>query len=292
MSIAGRALQVLATGPLALIQDLGRPGLAALGVGRSGAADRRSFQLGARLLAQDYAAAGIEVTLGGLAIRAHGNVMLALTGAPAPATVDGTEVAHLASFVLTDGCTLRLARPPVGLRTYLSVRGGVDVPAVLGSRATDVLSGIGPAPLKVGDVLPVGPRPSTLPNVDLAPVRSMTNGPVVVRAILGPRADWLADPQLLATTRWTVSSRSDRVGIRLEGQALLRHDGHLGQELLSEGVVRGSIQVPPGGEPVLFLADHPVTGGYPVAAVVKDSDVDLVAQAVPGQTLWIRLGTA
>lgn len=292
MSIAGRALQVLATGPLALIQDLGRPGLAALGVGRSGAADRRSFQLGARLLAQDYAAAGIEVTLGGLAIRAHGNVMLALTGAPAPATVDGTEVAHLASFVLTDGCTLRLARPPVGLRTYLSVRGGVDVPAVLGSRATDVLSGIGPAPLKVGDVLPVGPRPSTLPNVDLAPVRSMTNGPVVVRAILGPRADWLADPQLLATTRWTVSSRSDRVGIRLEGQALRRHDGHLGQELLSEGVVRGSIQVPPGGEPVLFLADHPVTGGYPVAAVVKDSDVDLVAQAVPGQTLWIRLGTA
>lgn len=285
MSISRAALEVLSTGPLALIQDLGRPGLAAMGVGRSGAADRRSFQLGARLLAQEYIAAGIEVTFGGLALRAHGNVMLALTGAPAPAVVDGTEVAHLAPFVLGDGRALRLGVPPVGLRTYLSVRGGVDVPAVLGSRATDVLSGLGPAPLKVGDILPVGAPLSTLPNVDLAPVRSLTNGPLVIRALLGPRADWLADPTLLAATPWTVSSRSDRVGIRLEGQALHRHESRVGQELLSEGVVRGSIQVPPGGEPVLFLADHPVTGGYPVVAVVLEDDVDRAAQAGPGTVL-------
>jgi allophanate hydrolase subunit 2 len=117
----------------------------------------------------------------------------------------------------------------------------------------------------------------------------MTHGPVVLRALLGPRADWLADPHLLAETAWTVSSRSDRVGIRLEGQALERHDAKRGQELFSEGVVRGSIQVPPGGEPVLFLADHPVTGGYPVAAVVRVADVDLAAQAVPGQSLRITL---
>jgi biotin-dependent carboxylase-like uncharacterized protein len=289
MSVSGPALEVLATGPLALIQDFGRPGLAAMGVGRSGAADRRSFQLGARLVAQDYTAAGIEVTFGGLAVRAHGDVMLALTGAPAGAEVDGTDVAHLAPFVLRDGHTLRLATPPVGLRTYLSVRGGVEVPMVLGSRATDVLSGLGPAPLEVGDILPVGPPPLTLPNTDLAPRRTMTNGPVVVRALLGPRADWLADPRQLAETSWTVSSRSDRVGIRLEGPALQRHDSKRGQELFSEGVVRGSIQVPPGGEPVLFLADHPVTGGYPVAAVVREADVDLAAQAVPGQTLRISL---
>jgi biotin-dependent carboxylase-like uncharacterized protein len=291
MSIPRPALEVLATGPLALIQDLGRPGLAALGVGRSGAADRNSFQLGARLLAQDYAAAGIEVTFGGLAVRAHGDVMIALTGAPAPAAVDGTEVPHLAPFVLSDGHTLQLAVPPVGLRTYLSVRGGVDIPAVLGSRATDVLSGLGPAPLKVGDVLPVGTSPSTFPNVDVAPVRSLTNGPIAIHALLGPRADWLADARLLAATPWTVSSRSDRVGIRLEGQTLHRHESRLGQELLSEGVVHGSIQLPPGGEPVLFLADHPVTGGYPVAAVVTDTDIDLAAQAVPGQTLWISVET-
>lgn len=291
MSAPRPTLEVLATGPLALIQDLGRPGLAVMGVGRSGAADRGSFRLGARLLAQDCAAAGIEVTLGGLAVRAHGDVVLALTGAPAPAEANGMEVAHLASFVLTDGHTLRLGIPPVGLRTYLSVRGGVEVPAVLGSRATDVLSGLGPAPLKAGDILPVGPSPSTLPNIDVAPLRSMTNGPILVRALLGPRADWLADPRLMAGIPWTVSRRSNRVGIRLEGQALKRHESRLGQELLSEGVVHGSIQVPPGGEPVLFLADHPVTGGYPVAAVVRDADIDLAAQAVPGQTLWISLET-
>jgi biotin-dependent carboxylase-like uncharacterized protein len=191
-------------------------------------------------------------------------------------------------FFLTDGSTLRLGMPAAGLRTYLSVRGGVDVPAILGSRATDMLSRLGPAPLKAGDVLPVGPPPSALPSVDVAPVRAMTNGPIVIRAMLGPRADWLADPQLLAGT-WTVSSRSDRVGIRLEGRTLERHGSRVGQELLSEGVAHGSIQVPPGGEPVLFLADHPVTGGYPVVAVVRDADIDLAAQAVPGQSLQISL---
>jgi biotin-dependent carboxylase-like uncharacterized protein len=289
MSIGGPALEVVATGPLALIQDLGRPGLAAVGVGRSGAADRRSFRLGARLLAQDDACAGIEVTFGGLEIRAHGDVLIALTGAPAPATIDGIEVAHLAPFALTDGLVLRLGLPRVGLRTYLSVRGGVEVPAVLGSRATDVLSGLGPAPLKVGDILPVGASPSTFSSVDVVPVRSTTYGPIAIRALPGPRADWLADVHLLAATPWTVSSRSDRVGIRLEGQTLHRSESRLDQELLSEGVVLGSIQVPPGGQPVLFLADHPVTGGYPAVAVVKDAYLDLLAQAVPGQTLWIAL---
>jgi biotin-dependent carboxylase-like uncharacterized protein len=287
--VASSALEVLATGPLALIQDCGRPGFAAMGVGRSGAADRHAFRLGARLVAQDYAAAGIEVTFGGLEVRARGDVVLALTGAPARATVEGAEVAYLAPFFLADGDTLRLGSPEMGLRTYVSVRGGVDVPAVLGSRSTDVLSGLGPAPLKVGDLLSVGPIPSRLPNIDVAPRRSMTREPVVLRALLGPRADWLVDPRLLADTAWTVSSRSDRVGIRLEGPALERHDSKRGQELFSEGVVRGSVQVPPGGEPVLFLADHPVTGGYPVVAVVRDADVDLAAQAVPGQSLRIIL---
>lgn len=289
MSSVSAFLEVVATGTLALVQDLGRPGYAAMGVGRSGAADRLSFQLGARLLAQDDAAAGIEVTFGGLAVRAHADVLLALTGAPAPATVDGADVAHLAPFLLRDGSTLRLGVPPVGLRTYLSVHGGVDVPAVLGSRATDMLSGLGPAPLKVGDVLPVGPAPTARAHDHVTMARSTTYGPIAVRATLGPRADWLADARLLAATPWTVSSRSDRVGVRLEGQALSRHASRLGQELLSEGVVRGSIQVPPDGHPLIFLSDHPVTGGYPVAAVVKDAYLDLLAQAVPGQVLRISL---
>jgi biotin-dependent carboxylase-like uncharacterized protein len=283
------SLEVLATGPLALIQDLGRPGLAAVGVGRSGAADRASFRLGARLLAQDDTAAAIEVTFGGLEVRAHGTVMLALTGAPAPALVGRIRVAHLSPFVLHSGDVLRLGAPTAGLRSYLCVRGGIDVPAVLGSRSTDVLSGLGPAPLRAGDVLAVGPAPAAFPHVDVAPLRPLTNDPIAVRAALGPRADWLAEPDLLGTTTWTVSSRSDRVGIRLEGTALRHHPSRQDQELPSEGVVRGAVQVPPGGEPVLFLADHPVTGGYPVAAVVRDADVDRLAQAVPGQSVRIAL---
>ena len=117
-------LEVLATGPLALVQDLGRPGLAAVGVGRSGAADRRSFTLGARLLGQHTGLAALEVTYGGLAVRAHGSVTVVLTGAVAPASIDGTPAPHAAPFLLRDQQVLRLAAPGSGLRTYLSVRGG------------------------------------------------------------------------------------------------------------------------------------------------------------------------
>ena len=149
-------LEVLATGPLTLVEDSGRPGLAVLGVGRSGAADRTAFTLGARLLGQDPDRAALEVMLGGLAVRATGRVVLALTGAPAPATVDGRPVPHAAVVELSGGQVLRLGVPPQGLRTYLGVRGGIDVEPVLGSRATDVLSGVGPAVVAAGDVLPIG----------------------------------------------------------------------------------------------------------------------------------------
>ncbi len=284
-----RALQVLASGPLTLIQDLGRPGLAALGVGRSGAADRGAFRLGARLLAQDYTSAGLEVTFGGLAVRANGDLMVALTGAEAPVTIEERQVATRSPLSLRDGETLRIGTPTAGLRTYLSVRGGVDVPAVLGSRATDTLSGIGPPPVKVGDRLPVGPPPRTFPVVDHAPAPATTAGALVLHALPGPRDDWLAATDALTAATWTVSSRSDRVGIRLEGPALQRRLMHEGQERPSEGVVRGAIQVPAGGEPVLFLADHPVTGGYPVVAVVREDDVDAAAQAVPGHPVRIVL---
>ncbi len=285
-----RALEILTSGPLTLVQDLGRPGLAALGVGESGAADRGAFRLGARLLAQDYGSAALEVTFGGLVVRAGGDLMLALTGAEAPVTVDGRYIPHRSPFPLRDGETLTIGTPTVGLRTYLSVRGGVDVSPVLGSRATDTLSGIGPPPVRSGDVLPVGPPPHDFPVVDVAPAPRPSGGELVLHALPGPREDWLAEPATLTTATWIVSSRSDRVGIRLEGPTLHRPPARAGRELPSEGVVRGGIQVPAGGEPVLFLADHPVTGGYPVVAVVGEHDLDGAAQAVPGQSARIILG--
>jgi biotin-dependent carboxylase-like uncharacterized protein len=284
-----RALEVLAPGLRTFVEDLGRPGLAAIGVGRSGAADRGAFQLGARLLAQPYTAAALEVIFGGLSVRAHGNLQLALTGAPAPAVVDGRGAGYCGPFALADGQTLTLDAPQVGLRTYVSVRGGIDVPPVLGSRSTDTLSGLGPSPVETGDVLPVGPAPSTFPDVDLAPTPPLSGEALILQALRGPRDDWFADIDALDARTWTVSSNSDRVGIRLTGDPLQRRDSRSEQELPSEGVVRGSIQVPASGEPVIFLADHPVTGGYPVAAVLLDHEIDRIAQAVPGQQIRIVL---
>jgi biotin-dependent carboxylase-like uncharacterized protein len=277
-----RALEVVAVGALALVEDLGRPGHGASGVGRSGAADRAALRLANRLVANPEGAAGVEVVFGGLAVRATGPVTVALAGAAAPADVDGTAVGHHALVDLRPGQVLRLGLPPTGLRTYLAVRGGVDVPPVLGSRSTDTLSGLGPAKLEKGVVLPVGPEPAELPLIDVAPVCPPPGDTVVLHAVLGPRADFVADPTELTGTTWTASSRSDRIGMRLEGGRLRRAGA---AEVPSEGMVRGAVQVPPGGEPVVFLADHPVTGGYPVAATVCDADVDRAAQVRPGQSV-------
>ncbi|WP_214370704.1 biotin-dependent carboxyltransferase family protein [Pseudonocardia sp. H11422] len=280
-------IEVLATGPLALLQDLGRPGFVGSGVGRSGAADRAALRLANRLVANPEDAAGIEVVLGGLSVRARRRLTVALTGAPAPATVDAMPVGHHAVVVLRAGQVLTLGVPPTGLRTYLAVRGGVDVAPVLGSRSTDVLSGIGPPALSPGDELPVGPEPAAFPLIDVAPVAVPPGGTVTLRAVAGPRAGWAADASGLTGSVWTASSRSDRIGMRLEGEPLRRHPD--AAELPSEGMVRGAIQLPPGGGPVLFLADHPVTGGYPVIAVVLDADVDRAAQVRPGQSVRFAL---
>ncbi|MDH6226937.1 biotin-dependent carboxyltransferase family protein [Streptomyces sp. MJP52] len=276
------ALEVLAAGPLATVQDLGRPGLAAVGVGLSGAADRGSLRLANRLVGNEEGAAGVEATFGGLSVRALRAVTVAVTGAVCPLTVGAmNSVVHLAA-----GQRLTLGTPTAGLRSYLAVRGGIAVPAVLGSRSRDVLAGLGPAPLAAGDVLPAGPAPAAPPCVDLAPVAAVPpeRGEVVLRVRPGPRDDWFAPGAVreLLSAAWTVGAASDRVGMRLDGPVLPRA---VEGELPSEGMVPGALQVPPGGRPVLFLADHPVTGGYPVIAVVLRDDLDHAAQARPGSTL-------
>jgi len=268
-------LTVLETGPLATIQDRGLVGQAALGVPRSGACDQRSYELANRLVGNAPGAAAVEVTFGGLVLRAEAEVVLAVTGAPCP----GTPLN--APTMLRAGDVLRLGPPRSGLRTYVAVRGGFAVPPVLGSRSTDLLSGLGPAPLTAGDVLPVGDEHEPMPGVDLAAVADPVAGELVVRVTPGPRQDWFADGALIGQT-YTVSSNSNRIGVRLEGPALQRiREG----ELPSEGMALGALQIPPSGLPVLFLADHPVTGGYPVIAYVAGADLDACAQLRPGQTL-------
>jgi biotin-dependent carboxylase-like uncharacterized protein len=276
------SLEILRAGPLTVVQDLGRIGLAHLGVTRSGAADRRAHTLANRLVANPDDRATIEVTMGGFSARVHGgNVDIAVTGADTRATVGSTMFGANSIQHLRDGDVISLGIPESGLRSYLAVRGGIDVLPVLGSRSYDVLSGIGPPPLQPGDVLPIGEHTEEYPELDQAPVAAIANQLIDLLVVPGPRDDWLVDADALVHTIWTVSDRSDRVGMRLQGRPLAHRDP--GRQLPSEGATRGAIQVPPNGLPVILGPDHPVTGGYPVVGVIADRDIDTVAQLRPGQ---------
>lgn len=286
-----RSAEVLATGPLTTLQDRGRFGHLAVGVGRAGAADLGAYLLGGRLLGNTPGAAALEVTVGGLRLRAAGDLLVCLTGASTPAEVDGRPVPRAAPLEVRDGQVLSLGMPAAGLRTYVSVRGGLVAPEVLGSRSYDTMSGLGPEPVREGQVLPIGTSTAHFPLVDAAPVTEPLAGTVDLDVLPGPRLDWFAAPERLARTPWTASSDSDRKGIRLEGKPLERRPELREVELPSEGMVRGAIQVPPNGQPVLFLNDHPVTGGYPVIGVVRAASVDRAAQLRPGQPVRLRWNT-
>lgn len=281
-------LSVLDPGPLTTVQDDGRPGLAHLGIGMSGAADRGSFRLANRLVGNREDDATIEVTLGGLVVRADRDLLIALTGAPCPITVADIEYGANSPIMVKAGEQLSLGTPASGMRSYLAVRGGVRVPQVLGSRSTDILAGIGPDPLRAGDILPIGPPYAPQPDLDLAPVAKPSQDDLVLAVRAGPRDDWFTPGALedLLSSRYEVTEQVNRVGMRLSGPELKRSRT---EELPSEGMVTGALQVPPSGQPTLFLADHPVTGGYPVIAVVQPADVDRAAQARPGQHLQFRI---
>jgi KipI family sensor histidine kinase inhibitor len=299
-------IKVLAPGPLTTVQDLGRPGLAHLGVPGSGAADTASLQLANRLVGNPAGAAGLEVTLGRLVLRFDSAAVVAVAGAPARLALETPsdhgpagdhQPAHGTAFAVPAGSVLRIGAPAVGLRSYLAVAGGIDVPPVLGSRSTDRLSGLGPSPLRPGDRLAVGrARSPILMPPDHRPdtaVPTAAADPVPLRVIPGPRDDWFT-PDALATLtadRYQVTQASDRTGLRLVGPALLRSPGRPG-ELPSEGVAAGSLQVTHDGQPILLLADHPTTGGYPVIAVVVTADLDLAAQLRPGQRVRFAISRA
>ena len=287
---SGAGLAVLATGAQSLVQDLGRPGYLDLGVSPSGAADRAAARGANRLVGSPRDAAVVETVLGGLMLRADGDQVVAVTGAPTPLTVREASTGRLRDqpfatpFVLRSGDVLELGAPPWGLRSYVGVRGGIDVPPVLGSRSTDVLSGIGPDPLLTGTVLPVGDphRATTVGHPE--PLLDHPAGPVTVQVVEGPRADWFTPVELhrLFTQEWLVTARSNRVGLRLAGEPMHRT---VVRELPTEGMVVGAVQVPESGQPVVFLPDHPVTGGYPVVAVVRDRHLDRLGQLRPGDRL-------
>ncbi|MFG3426301.1 biotin-dependent carboxyltransferase family protein [Streptomyces californicus] len=303
-------LHVVRSGALTTVQDAGRPGWAHLGVGRSGALDAPAARLANRLVGNPPGAAVLETTLTGCAVRPDRPVVAVVGGAGCPVRVDGRPVAWGEPVRVPAGAVLEAGPAVTGLRSYLAFAGGLEPDAVLGSRSADLLSGLGPAPLGAGDTVPLGDPAKPTGRVESSGPAGPSGpakrrgpaercgppsaaGPVpwpgapvelVLPVHLGPRHDWFTAPALrtLLTADYRVSPHSNRIGLRTEGPALERSRT---DELPSEGVVLGAIQVPPDGRPVVFLHDHPTTGGYPVVGVVAERALAGAAQAVPGTRL-------
>lgn len=291
------ALEVVDAGIQSLIEDTGRPGLSRLGISPAGAADALSARQANRLVGNGADAALIETLLGGLAVKARGDLVLARSGALGSAHIDGERGRRSAPasqpFALHDGETLRLKAPHTGLRSYVAVRGGINMPPTLGSRAHDSLAAIGTPPLQTGQILPLAPaRPCQVVGAAESAVVAATPDSVIeLRVVPGPRDDWFDVATRARFTRmnWRVTAQSNRIGVRLDVADSGRDAAPLQRcrdgELDSEGMVAGAVQVPPSGLPVIFLQNHPVTGGYPVIAVVVAADLHRVAQLAPGTAI-------
>ncbi|WP_214468475.1 urea amidolyase family protein [Microbacterium flavescens] len=285
---AAPGFEVVEPGLFATLQDAGRPGAAALGVAGSGALDRAALRTAHRLVGNPEDATGVEITMGGFRAVARRDLWFAVTGAWGPLRLDGREVDPYEAHPWPAGAELHVDWFAHGARAYLAVRGGLEGRIALGSRSTDVMAGLGPEPLRAGAEVGVGDEASApIPASVLAPWGAPHDDEVEIELAPGPRADWFAPEAMTALYEsvWTVSNDADRVGARLDGPELVR--SRTG-ELPSEGMVPGALQVPPSGRPTILLADGPVTGGYPVIAVVTDASLDLVAQARPGTRLRFR----
>lgn len=286
-------LRVHATGLQTLFQDSGRFGQAGQGVSAAGAMDQGAMRRANRLVGNTPGRPVLEALAGGLQLISHGDTVVAVTGADGPLTLTTAHgqrwpVPRNQPFALADGDGLMLGEPTAGLRSYLAVRGGFLVDPVLGSVSTDTLAKVGPAALAVGQPLLIGAAPrAAVAEADMAlPPLPRAGDTVTLDVLLGPRTDWFTPEAvaLLGTQCWQVTSQSNRVGLRLAGASALARS--VCQELPSEGTALGAIQVPPSGQPVLFLADHPLTGGYPVIGCVAPHHLDLAGQIPPGA--WIR----
>ena len=297
---APEAITIEVSGLQTLAQDAGRHGLAGLGVSSAGALDQAALHQANRLVGNPVHTPVLENLLGGLALRCHGRTTLAVAGAPVPLTLQALDgrcwpVASHSAIALDDGDRLQLGTPSSGVRCYIAVRGGFNVAPVLGSCSSDTLAHIGPPALQAGDRLAVGSavpadalraaQPPDAPPSDLP----RPGDEVLLDVLLGPRADWFTPEAiaLLQSQAWQVTPQSNRIGMRLAGELPLTRSQH--GELPSEGTVAGALQVPAGGQPVLFLADHPLTGGYPVIAVLASHHLNLAAQIPVGCSVRFRV---
>ncbi len=282
-------LEVLEPGLLTTVQDAGRAGHRRVGVSGAGPMDARAHAAANRAVGNPPPAAALECTVVGPHLAFLAPIRFAVAGADLGAVLERADLGPWpvplgAGVLARPGNVLRFTGARAGCRAYVAVQGGIDVPVVLGSRATDLAAAFGGL---AGRALAASDRLGASPAVTggASPRESPPERPaasVTVRVVLGPQADHF-DARALASFLagpWRVSATSDRVGCRLEGEPL-RHVGPA--EILSDGMVPGSIQVPPDGRPIVMMADGPTTGGYPKLATVVTSDLPSLAQLVPGE---------
>jgi biotin-dependent carboxylase-like uncharacterized protein len=288
------ALRVLEPGPSTVVQDLGRPGREHEGIAPSGAFDRAAHARACRLVGNAPRAAGLEVLVGGLAVVAEGDLVIAVTGAVCPVEVDGRAEAVDVGLVVRAGAVLRVGPVRSGIRAYLAVRGGFAVAPVLGSRSWDAGGRFGPPPLAAGAVLPVGDDIEGQPRYEpvVVPPTVPSVAPPELALLPGPHDELLdaGGAEWLRATAWEVRPESDRMGVRLVAGAAPPREWlrALPGGLPSFPVVPGSVQVLPSGDLVVLGPDAGVTGGYAVVGVVDRDALDVLAQAAPGDRVRIR----
>jgi KipI family sensor histidine kinase inhibitor len=293
-ALGARAVTVMRPGLMTTVQDDGRWGFQHQGVPVSGAMDRPSLHEANRAVGNPSTAAALEATLGGLEVRLEHAGALAVAGADLSATLDGHALPLGARVPHTVGGVVRFDARRRGARAYLALDGGLDVVPCLGSRATDLTSGLGGVDgrrLRASDRVPVGEAvPATRqegpPDATAARVRPA--GGARVRVMPGPHSEWFPPAALnrLCGTRYEVTPESNRMGYRLRGAEPLPRDA---REMISDATCAGGLQVPPSGQPILLMADRQVTGGYPIIATVITADLPVVGQLAPGD--WIEFDT-
>ncbi len=284
-----RALYVIQAGPLTTLQDGGRRGYQRFGVPVAGAMDRTALAIANRLVGNTPEAAAIEIAVTGARLRCGGGAISVAVAGAAALTIDGVAQGSWRSAVLHRGQTATLLPERDGMFGYLAVAGGFDLPPVFGSLSTHLRSGIGPfdgSALKTGDVLPVGPDATDQPTRYLAEPPAREKRPII-RVVLGPQDDFFDDRTRarLVEAPYRIGRQSDRMGYRLEGQALATKGA---ANIISEGIAPGSIQVPGDGQPIVLMADRQTVGGYPKIATVVSCDMDVLAQGRPGTEIQFK----
>lgn len=290
-------IEVVKPGLFTTIQDLGRWGYQRFGIGTAGALDSFAFVAGNLLIGNPPEVASLEITVNGPVLKFHKATLAAITGADLEPRLDGQSLPNWTAFFIPAGSVLSFGRRRWGVRAYLAVAGGIDIPQLMGSRATYLLGrfgGLDGRPLKPGDLLPLAPCPENFPVLSartlpksLQPAYDQNP---VLRVILGPFADYFAADGInsFLSTPYVITPQSDRMGYRLQGVPIVRK---IKEELITCGLANGTIQVPPDGQPIILLADRQTIGGYPIIATVINADLPLVAQCAPGDKLRFKTTT-